>query len=202
MNAIERLCSRALWIDKGGSKWKVRMFVPSSVLISPRRRARSLTRGVAQSRRRVHNSVSAQRFFLADGRAPVADAGTSRRRDLLHLVADFKALDPGLVIGYSLYAESGELLYRSSRPTRNRRLATITSGQTILRGRIPSGLLNEGTYRLDLIAASKSRVDLRPSPPLVCFPGPARGLERFPAAQQKAPRFSCTGLRWESCATK
>jgi hypothetical protein len=32
----------------------------------------------------------------------------------LHIAADFKTLDPALAIGYAIYPESGELLYRSS----------------------------------------------------------------------------------------
>jgi hypothetical protein len=56
-----------------------------------------------------------QHLFLADARGVPRKMPVKDDAEIwLHIAADFKTLGPALVIGYAIYAESGELLYRSS----------------------------------------------------------------------------------------
>src|SRR4029079_16188999 len=100
-----------------------------------------------------------QHLFLADANgAPVAPPFNGDREIWLHLVADFKKLDPSLVIGYAIYAESGELLcYSCHTDTTEDEWPRLQLGRALLRGKIPSACLNQGTYRLDLIGALHNR---------------------------------------------
>lgn len=61
-------------------------------------------------------------------------------------------LDPALTIGYAIYAEDGTLLYWSYQTDGDdKHWPQLPRGLAMLRGRIPSRMLNEGTYRLELI---------------------------------------------------
>jgi hypothetical protein len=56
-----------------------------------------------------------QHLFLADARGvPLKMPVKGDAEIWLRIAADFKTLGPTLAIGYAIYAESGELLYRSS----------------------------------------------------------------------------------------
>jgi lipopolysaccharide transport system ATP-binding protein len=62
-------------------------------------------------------------------------------------------LDSSLILGYSVYGDEGQLLYMSS--TKDRAEAfwpRLRAGRNVLYGRIPARLLNEGNYRVELFA--------------------------------------------------
>jgi lipopolysaccharide transport system ATP-binding protein len=65
---------------------------------------------------------------------------------------DIQALHPALTLGYALYSEDGVLLYWTYHTDAgDGRRNPLHTGRNRLRSRLPKGLLNEGTYRLDLI---------------------------------------------------
>lgn len=158
--AVERLCSRALLIDKGRLRMDstdvrsvIRFYLSGEEPNSVRGEWRS-------SGDRFNNPwFHLERLYLAD--AGGVRLGMPARQDAeiwLHIVADFKKLDPALTIGYAMYAESGDLLYLSCHTDlRQEEWPRLRLGRTILRGKIPPFLLNEGTYRLDLVAALHNR---------------------------------------------
>jgi lipopolysaccharide transport system ATP-binding protein len=158
MAAVERLCSRALLIDKG----KLRM--ESSDVRSVTRSYLSGEGGDdASARSEWRNSgnefdntwFQPQRLFLADSDGvPLKMPVRSDAEIWLHIEANFKTLDPALSIGYAIYAETGEVLYRSYQTDSNQEAwPRLQLGGTVLRTKIPPRLFNEGTHRIDLIAA-------------------------------------------------
>lgn len=162
MNAVERLCSRVLLIDKGrlrkdspDVRFVIRSYLSGGddMAFSPRAEWRN-------SGNEFNNLwFQPQHLFLADARGlPLTMPVNNDLEMWLHIAADFKMLDPALVIGYAIYAESGELLYYSCQTDpKPEEWPRLQLGRTVLRGRIPPRLLNEGTYRLDLIAALHNR---------------------------------------------
>jgi lipopolysaccharide transport system ATP-binding protein len=209
MNAIERLCSRALLIDKGRLRMQsedvrsvIRSYLSGGEEIASSARGEWRNSGGEFDNR----CFQPQHFFLAD--AEGARLRMPARVDAeiwLHIVADFKVLDPGLVIGYSLYAESGELLYRSCQTdAAPQDWPRLRLGKITLRGKIPSRLLNEGTYRVDLVAALHNRewiFDPNRASPSV-FLDLQGGLSDSPLRNVKRPGLLAPVLRWELCDEK
>jgi lipopolysaccharide transport system ATP-binding protein len=204
MNAVERLCSRALLIDKG------RLQMESQDV-------RSITRFYlsggetfpAQSEwRNAGNQFTnpwfqPQHLFLADASGvPLRMPVTVNSEIWFYIVAEFKMLDPALVIGYAIYAESGELLYLSCQTDgREEEWPRLRLGKAVLRGRIPPRLLNEGTYRLDLIAGLHNRQRLfkegggGPS----VFLDLRGGLSDSPLRNKKRRGLLAPVVAWELC---
>jgi len=61
--------------------------------------------------------------------------------------------DPSLIIGYAIYTEKNELLYWSYQTDMEEgRRPVLAAGRCVLRSRVPRRLLNEGAYRIELIA--------------------------------------------------
>jgi len=206
MNAVERLCSRALLIDKGELRMEspdvrsvIRSYLSGGEGIAPFARGEWRNPGAQFS----NPWLQPQRLFLADARGvPLIMPVRADAEIWLHIVADFKTLDPALTIGYSIYAESGELLYRSCQTdTKPEKWPRLRLGRIVLRGRVPPGLLNEGTYRLDLIAALHNRewvFDPDRATPSV-FLELQGGLSDSPLRNTKRPGFLAPVLPWELC---
>jgi homopolymeric O-antigen transport system ATP-binding protein len=158
--AIERLCSRALLIDKGQLRMEssdvrsvIRFYLSGEEPGSARGEWRN------PSGQFSNPWFQLERLFLADADgAPLRMPARMDAEVWLHIVADFRKLDPALTIGYAIYAESGDLLYISCHTDlRQEEWPRLKLGRTVLRGKIPPHLLNEGTYRLDLVAALHNR---------------------------------------------
>ena len=64
-----------------------------------------------------------------------------------------RKIDPALCIGYAIYTESGELLYWSYHTDANEAAwPRLKQGICTLTSMVPSLLLNEGNYRIELVA--------------------------------------------------
>jgi lipopolysaccharide transport system ATP-binding protein len=202
MMAVERLCSRALLIDKGRLRMEsaeVRSVIRSYLSGGAATPTRSEWRNPGNQ---FDNQwFQPQHLFLADAAGvPLKMPVTMDTEIWLHIVADFKTLDPALTIGYAIHTESGELLFRSCQTdAKEEAWPRLRLGRAVLRGRIPPRLLNEGTYRLDLIAALYFRQ-------WIFGPGAASpsvfldlqgGLSDSPLWNTKRPGLLAPVLRWE-----
>ncbi|MEK7443119.1 MAG: polysaccharide ABC transporter ATP-binding protein [Chloroflexota bacterium] len=81
--------------------------------------------------------------------------GVVNRRDVvwLQIEAEIKRLDSALIFGYAIYGESGTPLYWSLQTDApQEQWLKIKEGRWVFRSRIPLEVLNEGHYRLELIA--------------------------------------------------
>jgi lipopolysaccharide transport system ATP-binding protein len=206
MNAVARLCSRALLIDQARLRMDSKDVgsVIHTYLSDAEDGLRSRRGEWRNAGNEFNNSwFQPQRFFMADAKgAPLRMPARSDVEIWVHLVADFKALDPALVIGYDIQAEGGDLLYRSCQTDgKPEEWPQIRLGRTVLRGRIPSHLLNEGVYRLNLIAALHNREwILHPNGanPFV-FLELQGGVSDSPLRNSRRAGFLAPVLRWESC---
>lgn len=201
MMAVERLCSRAVLIDKG----RLQLESPDvhSVVRSYLSGGEAPTRAEWRNAGNEFNNpwFQPQSVFLADAHGiPLKMPVRSDAEIWLHIAADFKTLDPALIIGYTIYAESGELLYRSCQTDeREEEWPRLRLGRAVLRGRIPPRLLNEGIYRIDLVVALHLRQ-------WILEPGGAGpsvflelqgGLSDSPLRNVKRPGLLAPVLPWE-----
>jgi lipopolysaccharide transport system ATP-binding protein len=203
MNAVELLCSRVLLMENGRLKTDTRdlrgavrsyLFEHENGTLSAR------SQWSSQGSEFDNPWFSPRRFFIADrGGAPLPMPAANDTEMWLNIEADIETPDPALTIGYAIYAESGELLYWSyqtdSTPEEWPRLA---AGTSILRGRIPSQLLNEGAYRLELIGGLHHRqwvFEPGKNAPQI-FLHIQGGLSRSPLWTAKRPGLLAPVLPW------
>jgi lipopolysaccharide transport system ATP-binding protein len=160
MNAIQQLCDRAILLNGG------RVQGMSADVHKLTREYFALSAGQAAPSEWVNPGGHFQnpyfhplRFAVCDGDG--AAVGMPARNDAelwIMLEADVEILDPALTIGYALYAESDEVLYWSYQTdTEQGRWPSLQRGRVRLRSRLPRRILNEGTYRLELIGGLHCR---------------------------------------------
>jgi lipopolysaccharide transport system ATP-binding protein len=94
------------------------------------------------------------RFYLGDEHGKLAKMPI-RNDDPIHvwIEGEIDQQDVALSVGYALYDEGGILLYWSAQTDVAENLwPRLTRGRNVLRSRIPPRVLNQGKYRLELIA--------------------------------------------------
>ena len=69
-----------------------------------------------------------------------------------------ETMDPALKLGFALYSEDGQQLFRSYQTDVSpERWPRLQKGNCVLRGKIPRRFLNEGVYRIELLALLHNR---------------------------------------------
>ncbi|HSZ58689.1 MAG TPA: ABC transporter ATP-binding protein [Tepidisphaeraceae bacterium] len=160
MNAIEELCGTVVMLDAGrarDSSKDVRAVIQRYLHGS----------GVGASAAEWRNpgklfnfeEFHPSRFALTDAEGNPAIGIQRADAELwINIEADIRKLDPALTVGYAIYAESGETLYWSYQTdTGERSWPRLSLGQCVLRSKLPQRLLNEGTFRIELIGGLTQR---------------------------------------------
>jgi lipopolysaccharide transport system ATP-binding protein len=153
MNSIQALCSRAIWLDKG------RLRADSTDV---RHVAHEyLSGGVSSARGEWINTspdlseafIIPLRIRLIDTNGVVVSTPVANNVELtLELDIEVRRLDPGLIIGYILYAEDGQELWCSGQTDEARdNWPVLHQGRLRLKTTIPPRLLNEGRYTIECI---------------------------------------------------
>ncbi|MCB1790314.1 MAG: ABC transporter ATP-binding protein [Gammaproteobacteria bacterium] len=154
MNAITSLCDRVVMLSEGSvvlDSRDVRHAVRQYLV-----RDDDALRGAwyAAADAPARDGVRLLAFYIsdADGR-PVEGVRANDDDSLINVEFELKSVDSALKLGYALYADSGELLYWSfckDGPASD--WPTLKRGRNVLSSALPKRLLNEGEYRLELIA--------------------------------------------------
>lgn len=161
MNAVERLCGRVLWLERGQL---------AGSFSDPRDGIMAYLNGTGGERSSERWSNTRDEFdnayfkplaFWVESEAPGAAAGDpiSNRYPLtVRVSGEVRSVDPAFNIGIALYSEDGSLLLWSFlRDVGEAEWVTLHSGTTEFRVSIPPRLLNEGGYRLELISGLHCR---------------------------------------------
>ncbi|MGD1276208.1 MAG: ABC transporter ATP-binding protein [Tepidisphaeraceae bacterium] len=75
----------------------------------------------------------------------------------LRIEGEVQTLDPDLEVGIAVFAEDGELLFRSFQNDEvQERWPRLRKGRNVLQVKMPARLLNEGTYRVELMVARRN----------------------------------------------
>lgn len=203
MNAIERLCQRVLWLERGrlnGSFDDVREGIIAYLNGSTSREAS--TRWTNSGDEYSNEYFVPEEIRLSSAKAEGADAVPFS--NFYPIFASIKGRvlqsDPALNIGLAVYAEDGELLFRTfTTDMREDRWLKLRPGFLSLRTSIPHRLLNEGTYRVELLASLHNRMWLLEpgrNAPAVSF-SIQGGLSDSPLYDGKRPGLLAPILSWE-----
>jgi lipopolysaccharide transport system ATP-binding protein len=155
MNAIEQLCNSALLLKDGHIQehgFDVNKIIRDYVYDPDRDPSSSAWRN--QTGEEYQNAwFTPHRFCVTDRAGNLLQMPVRNDQDIwIELEAFVQEVDPALTVGYAIYSEEGYLLYWSYQTDQpEERWPKITKGRCVLRGRIPRRLLNQGTYRVELI---------------------------------------------------
>jgi lipopolysaccharide transport system ATP-binding protein len=156
MTAIETLCSRATLIKRGTVAYMsddVGSVV--SEYVQPANLAERQSSWVNANDRDYANAwFCPVRFYISDSEGRETGPEVSNDRDLwVNIELMIHNYHPALTIGYALYGEDATLLYwtyHTDGPEAS--WPKLREGVCRLKSRIPKRFLNEGRYRLELIA--------------------------------------------------
>jgi lipopolysaccharide transport system ATP-binding protein len=202
MHAIERLCTTGLFLEKGTIVQydrNIKLVIKNYL---------SLLENQVKETEWVNSGNDYENSWFKPLRLRVmGDSGTkpqsfvSNDSDLyVYIEGIIIKSDPSLQIGYAIYTEEGNLLYWSFHTDRERdQWPDLKEGRNVLRTRIPKRFLNEGTYRIELIAALYYKQ-------WICEPGNNTpsvyvtlqgGLSNSPYWIGKRPGILAPTLEWE-----
>lgn len=155
MNAIEQLCSTAFRLDKGSMceySHNVRSVIQPYLLSGVGRKASEWVN--------IDNSYDSRwfkplRVSLVNGEGQPLPMPTQNDENIvLSIDAEIRDYDPALEVGYGIYQEDGTLIYLSCHTDiEASQWPQLGVGVYKFSARIPRRLLNEGTYRIVLIAS-------------------------------------------------
>ena len=156
MHAIEQMCSSAVCFVPGEPPRLQRntRAVIGEYLFGANRQGLSATIWTNTGGQFSNRWFTPIAFRLTDrsGR-PLAQPATNADDMWVDIEGEIESIDPGLMVGYTLHTETGVFVYCSYHTDGpDARWPTLGRGRVVLRGRVPSHLLNEGTYRLELSA--------------------------------------------------
>ena len=160
LHAVEQLCTKAIWMEKGRIRevnGDVRRVIHDYIFGD----------GIVAASRWINNDGAKPqsgdfvplRFGLVDAEGfPIAGAVTNDSETFLEVEAEIGTDDPALEIGYVISSEEGQQLYWSYQTdTPMDEWPRLKRGRNTLSTRLPRRLLNEGTYRIELIASLHCR---------------------------------------------
>jgi len=95
------------------------------------------------------------KFQLVTNDGEIIDYPVSPEKKIwVEIICEIEEPDPSLTFGYALYDEAGELLYWSyNSDTAESTWPRIKKGINTIKSELPAHLLNEGKYRLEMIAS-------------------------------------------------
>lgn len=202
MNAVEQLCGRAVWLDGG-------RVVEDSTDV--RTCIRNYLAGSFQHERPSWKRVDGRfdtpelvplQLYLADDDGTPRDGSIANDEEVCCIVeVDVKRLDPGLCIGLAMYSMEGELLYWSYQTDiQQARWPLIQLGRNKLSTVLPQHMLNEGDYRIEMIASLHFREwYLQPGKGNPAFSFTVQGgLSSSPYWTARRPGLLAPILKWKS----
>lgn len=155
MNAVEELCSRVILLDKGKI---VKQSSDVSDVIKEYVCGKNKDNG---SDEWVNITGEYKNNYFIPSKLAITDAGGQKlnmpaRNDSemwVQIEGEIITPDSSLTIGYAVYNEDGNMLYWTFQTDlSDEKRQKLEKGKCIFRGKIPSRILNEGTYRMELIS--------------------------------------------------
>ena len=161
MNAVERLCSTVAHLREG-ELVRVTKNVNEEIgryLFGDGKHDATAT-WTNDTHLYVNPWFQPERFLLTDRDGhPISPRQQADAEVWVQLEGTVEQVDPALTVGYAIYAEDGTLLYWTYHTdTDPVRWPAVACGRVTLRSRLPARLLNEGSYRIELIGGLTNRV--------------------------------------------
>ncbi|HYG76098.1 MAG TPA: polysaccharide ABC transporter ATP-binding protein [Planctomycetota bacterium] len=163
LNAVEQLCNQAVLMEQG--KIRMRSHDVRSVI---KAHLNSCMGDSAASEWHFRYETKADPWFQplhfritdAAGKSAPMPSGNDLEH-WLEIDAEVWLVDPALKVGYVIHADDGTPVYQSFHvdgPEES--WPVLSEGRHVFRTRIPPRFLNEGTYRIELVAALHNRQDI------------------------------------------
>jgi lipopolysaccharide transport system ATP-binding protein len=167
MNAVESLCSRVIYLQQGSlvADTNDKAAIIASYLAQGIESSQS-TEWVSSGTEFVNPWFRPTRFYLGE-RDGTAINGPIRNdaEVFLHIEGEIEEQDSSLCVGYAIYNEAGALLYWSYQTdSAQDTWPELKLGSNKLSSQFPKRLLNQGNYRLEMIASLHFRQ-------WICCPG-------------------------------
>jgi len=201
MSAVEQLCDRVLWVDDGrvveddrDVRSCIRRYLAGGTSVQ-------LPRWTREDDRFDNASFVPLDFYLVDAGGKRMNAFVSNDEDVRVVVEfDLKQLDPALCIGLALYSAEGEPFYWSYQTDgEESSWPQLSMGFNRLCASLPRHLLNEGDYRIQMIAGLHFREwYLQPGHDGPAFSVTVRGgLSLSPYWRNARPGLLAPVLSWQ-----
>ncbi|NTU76798.1 MAG: ATP-binding cassette domain-containing protein [Alphaproteobacteria bacterium] len=157
MNAIQQLCTRALWLEKG----KIAMDSADTHAVASAYLFGQTDKQVEGAWLASRDGALENEYFRLNGFRLLGPDGQTLTRALPNNVSatveidlEVKRTHPSLNFGYVLFDENGQTLYWSATTDKAEEdWPRVRVGPTVLRSSVPARLLNEGLYKLDFFAS-------------------------------------------------
>jgi lipopolysaccharide transport system ATP-binding protein len=203
MNAVETLCNRALLLEKGQmveEGGEVRKVIARYLSGSAGNEVVT-SAWVNKNNALNHDSIQPLYFAVVNEQGQPLSAPVRNDQPLFVIIrADVRQLDPALNAGFALFNQDSELLLWSlTTDGPEERWPKLECGDVEFRCALPTRFLNEGSYRLELIASLHFRDFLvRPghNSPAVHFEIQG-GLSDSPYWMRARPGLLAPELVWE-----
>ncbi|SFV32729.1 polysaccharide ABC transporter ATP-binding protein [Hyphomicrobium facile] len=162
MGAVDALCSSAMLLEKGAQPKELSDSVRATIshYLSSQRSSEGSASEWSNPGREIDHPVLQPLYFAVvdlDGKAVTAPA---RNDEQLHIVVrfDVRQNDPALNIGIAIFSgRSEELLWSLSSDADETSRVQLQKGKQELYCALPKRFLNEGTYRIELMASLHCR---------------------------------------------
>ncbi len=206
MNAVQELCNKAVLIESGTARQVSNDVhaVTTQHLFGNKDQANK-AEWINERAEFGNPHFTLLRFGLYDecGEAVVPPV-TNNRPIWVQIEGQIDRPDPGLTIGYAVYDESGQTIFWSTQADcEESQWPRLEAGRCLIRSRLPARLLNEGTYRLEMIAGLQAREWV--FEPAVSAPSVVLtiqgGLSDSPYWMAPRPGILAPVLKWESAGS-
>ncbi len=201
MNAIEQLCTKCVLLESGSMKIidkNVRNVIKKYLFGNTR-----IKKGVwiNQGKEYINQFFKPLKFFIGDEKGVLSEMPVSNNSEnWIYIEGFIKELDRALTIGYAIYSEENNLMYWSYQTDEEEnQWPKLSTGSFVLRSKLPKRFLNEGKYRIELIASLHFRE-------WICNPGISSpyiyidikgGLSNSPYWMVRRPGVLAPVIKWE-----
>jgi lipopolysaccharide transport system ATP-binding protein len=154
MNAVEELCQRIVHLDRGEIASESRDVRTAIARYLKGAHTEAVAAEWSNPGSMIENPwFRPLRFYIGDSSRNVISGPIRNDQTVyLYIEGEVEKLDVALNVGYSIFDETGLLLYCSAHTdSAQQAWPTIKEGSNHLRSPLPMRLLNQGTYRLDLL---------------------------------------------------
>lgn len=203
INAVEQLCSSALWLEKGQLRQyeqDVRSIIKDYTF--GQRHGASSSEWFNSNKQFENRHFKPLKFSITDKNGKSCMMPISNNEEVwVQIEAEIQDLSPLLKVGYDIYSEDSHSLYRTCHTDMTEEeWPKVHSGVCTFRSRIPTRLLNEGTYKIEMTASIHFSEWL-------CQPGVNSpsifltvqgGLSDSPYWMNKRPGLLAPALLWET----
>jgi len=154
MNAIEKLCTSCIVLDKGrlaANSRDIREVIKRYLF--DKTDQQNISKWVRTNEDFSNPWFDPLSVTITDIEGNALEMPLSNNQDIwVQIEAEMRETDPALTMGYALYTEEGHLLYWSYQTDVSEENWPITkTGISNWRSKIPSHYLNEGCYRIEVI---------------------------------------------------